>query len=91
MTTTETNTPLRLHIPRLLRAVGTHEVVKVDRSTLFNTSWPRYQPVREFIEDNGLVLSDTTTEDDPSMIGGRCEVSWFMKPRDRMVWLMDLG
>lgn len=69
-----------------LVAVGDGARLRVYRSLAVGVDSPAYQPVRQYITDNGMVLVSTETGPYDGMFG-RTEQSHYATPEARMLWL----
>lgn len=72
--------------PPHLVAVGDGARLRVYRSLGVSVDSPAYQPVRQYIADNGMVLVSTETGPYEGMFG-RTEQSHYATPEARMLWL----
>ena len=69
--------------PAFLIATGDTERVEVLRSPLVKDTSRRYQPVRRYIAEHGLVLAAQETFDDPDWMFGEVAVSVYVPPAVR--------
>uniref|UniRef100_A0AB39U1R9 Uncharacterized protein n=1 Tax=Mycolicibacterium phage Alyssa1 TaxID=3240801 RepID=A0AB39U1R9_9CAUD len=69
-----------------LVAVGDGARLRVYRSLAVSTEAPAYQPVADYIEENGMVLVSAETGPYDGMFG-RTEQSHYATPEARMLWL----